>query len=58
MFGLTNSLLIIIIPLNKFEYKNVIIQKDENLYYICYIVGIIVKDTYSLLQYKSAKYIL
>jgi len=28
-----------------------VIEKDNNLYYICYIVGVIEKDKYSLLEY-------
>jgi len=43
-----------IIPLNKFDYKNaillVLLKKDKSLYCIRYIVDIIEKDMYSLLQ--------
>jgi len=35
-----------------------IIQKDKIVYYICYIVGIIEKDKYGLLQYEDVKYLL
>jgi len=31
--------------------------KNINLYYICYIVGVVEKDKYNLLQYESAKYL-
>jgi len=51
-----------IIPLNKFDYKNaillVLLKKDKSLYCISYIVDIIEKDKYSLLQYQIAKYLL
>jgi len=51
-----------IIPLNKFDYKNaillVLLKKDKSLYCISYIVDIIKKDKYSLLEYQIAKYLL
>jgi len=47
-----------IILLNKFAYKNVILLvsfKNIRIYIIrCYIVSVIKKDNYSLLQHKSA----
>jgi hypothetical protein len=63
--------LLVIILLSKFDHKNAILLVSFKKikiyiifviffekYYFCYIVGIIEKYKYSLLQYESAKYLL